>query len=135
MNNESKNYILSQIDYMNDAIKEQKHKKSNLKISMICLVIGSCLFSSIIPIIEIFRPISMAGILSTIFAVCNTTCVAILTKFNISKKIEICNQNIITLSSNKYKLEKIYNFEGVQTNSDFNRKFSKIIDNISQLPL
>lgn len=93
----------------------------------------SCISSTVIPIIEILRPISTASIVSSLLAVCNTASVGILTKFNLSKKIENCKQNINQLHYNKHKLEKIV-FDN-QNNSETKRKFSKILENISQLSL
>ena len=134
METDKESYIYSQKMFIETNIKKQQTKKRYLKIFMYFLITISCISSTIIPIIEILRPMSIATIMSSIFAVCNTASVGLLTKFNLSKKIEKCSQNIIQLYYNKHKLEKISVFDN-QNISETKRKFSKIIENISQLPL
>ena len=134
METDKESYIYSQKMFIETNIKKQQTKKRYLKIFMYFLITISCISSTIIPIIEILRPMSIATIMSSIFAVCNTASVGLLTKFNLSKKIEKCSQNIIQLYYNKHKLEKISVFDN-QNISETKRKFSKIIENISHLPL
>ena len=134
METDRESYIYSQKLFIETNIEKQQTKKRNLKIFMYFLITISCISSTIIPIIEILQPISIATIMSSIFAVCNTASVGLLTKFNLSKKIEKCSQNINQLYYNKHKLEKISVFDN-QNISETKRKFSKIIENISHLPL
>ena len=132
--NDRKNYIKNQIDFIEAHVEKQQTKRRNLKILMYFLITTSFICSTIIPIIEILQPMSTASILSSILAVCNTACVGLLTKFNLSKKIEKCSQNISQLYYNKHKLDKIYVFDD-QNISETKRKFSKVIENMSHLTL
>ena len=131
---EVETYIQNQITYITTTIDKQKNRKHKLKIFMYTLVGLSCVFSAVIPVIELFRSISPLSIMSSCFAVCNTISVSFLAKFNLAKKIEICTQNLIKLDYNKRKLEKMYTFD-LQNYSDVEKKMSKIIENISQLQL
>ena len=132
--NDRKNYIKNQIDFIEAHVEKQQTKRRNLKILMYFLITTSFICSTIIPIIEILQPMSTASILSSILAVCNTACVGLLTKFNLSKKIEKCTQNINQLYCNKHKLNKIHVFDD-QNIAETKRKFSKIIENMAHLPL
>ena len=86
METDKESYIYSQKMFIETNIKKQQTKKRYLKIFMYFLITISCISSTIIPIIEILRPMSIATIMSSIFAVCNTASVGLLTKFNLSKK-------------------------------------------------
>ena len=134
LESDRKDYIRNQIRFIETHVGKQQIKRRNLKILLVFLITISFICSTIIPIIEILQPMTTAGMISSILAVCNTACVGLLTKFNLSKKIEKCSQNISQLYYNKHKLDKIYVFDD-QNISETKRKFSKIIENMSHLTL
>ena len=136
MNNEiTQQYINRQIEHINTLIDSQAKKKHQLQITMYLLSILSLFFSSSIPIIDSFKPKNTLTILSTISSVCNAIVIGMLTKFNISKKIEQCGSNIINLNYSRQKLIKYQGIDRMDTSQAKKRKISSIIENISTLDL
>ena len=130
-----KRYIDRQIEYIDVLIYRQSKTKYRLQIIMYLLTILSLFFSSSIPIIDSFKPKDILTILSTISGVCNTIAIGILTKFNVSKKIEQYGYNITNLNYNRQKLIKYREIDRMDKPQDKERKISTIIENISNLDL
>lgn len=121
-----KQHIECRLEELHNILQKQSYNYRKYKFIYNILILLSILSSCAISVLEIACPFTIISCCITTLGLVSSICIGVLTKFNISAKKTICEQNIITLKKTRSKAKRLLLYNGVITQSDMEKLFASL---------